>query len=199
MSWLGYWQDADYQKNIAFAMAYATNHFQLQEQKEKQEATLTYSFNQCTYKWSLIESQTAFNTILTNKYAGLPAQVKQSLIQAKKNDIAVSLGTPENQLPPLQCDLSNLSKSELYNLFCGYLQWQIKIDKKDTRPYKEYPIQNRIDLGTALRNKNIELLRTVLKRPISLEKDINDAIQTYTQEEGDRIFKEYQASSCSIS
>lgn len=200
MSWLGYWQDADYQKHIAFAVAYFTNQFKLQEDAEQKESTLTYSpYSFVIYKWSLTQAQTAFNTILTNKYASLPAQIKQGVIQAKKNEIALQSGAHESKLPQINCDLSTLSRSEMYNLFCSYLQWQMIDDKKDTRPYKEAPIQNRIDLGTALRNKDIELLRKVLKQPITIDRDINDSLQVYIEEEGERIFKAYQAGLCSIS
>ena len=195
MGWLGFWTEADYKKHMAFSMAYATNGFKLEEQKEPM---LIYSPGEITFSWSIAEAQKAFNIIVTNKYAGLPNQVKKEFIQAKKNEEALAKGIySENnsQAIPPQPTLAST-----YNMICGYLQWQIKQDEADTRPFADDATKNRKDLRIALLDKNIELLKEALKKPAFSQKDVNKLIGMYTQEEAERAIKAYEySSSCSIS
>jgi hypothetical protein len=192
MGW--WWTDADYQKHTVFAMAYATNGFKLEQQKEPM---LVYSPGIIAFSWSIPEAQKAFNTILTNKYAGFPKKIKKQFIQDKKNEEAMATGNyPENSS---QTNSPQPTAATTYNVISGYLQWQIKQDEEDTRPYADDAIKNRKDLRKALLEKNIELLKEVQNRPTVNEQDVNTLIGKYTKEEAEQAIKSYKSGWCLIS
>ena len=177
MNWFGYWTEANYQKHMAFIMAYTTLSFKIVQQEES-FITCVNPFNKnniCT--WSLGEAQIALNTILTNIHAGFPTLLKNDIIQSKEKEY----------FAPPELSKKQLSISEVYNLFCAFLQWQSKQDETNN---EDYAALNRKLLHRALYIKDTNQLKKLeLKETVADDSDrlFRKLIQDYTREETNRI------------
>lgn len=180
MNLFGYWTESTYKKHIAFITAYTTLSFKVEQCQGEFSITAIdpCDKNNPAHRWSFIEAQKALTTIMYNAQAEFSPTLKNDIIQSKKKEY----------FPSPELSKKQLSISEVYNLFCAFLQWQYKEDL--INHYQDKNAHNRILFNQALSNQDINQLKKIEPEKIDfyeLDRVFRKSIQDYVYQETDKI------------